>query len=172
MEEQPVPGISRIAMKYGLIQGVLSFVVFLVQTLAGISQGWIRTVAGVAILVVLMVLAQLQFRRTHHNEITYGQGLGCGTLLVSVAALLTSVLIYVYVAFINTAYVAAATHARQTALAQRGLTDAQAQQAMAITDLFMSPVGIAVSYLISTVIVGFIVALIVSIFTQKDPGAF
>jgi cadmium resistance protein CadD (predicted permease) len=171
MEKQRVPGILGIAMKYGLIQGVLSFVVFLVQTLAGISQGWIRTVASVAILVVLMVLAHLEFRRTHHSEITYGQGLGSGTLLVIVAALLTSALTYVYVEFINTGYIAAATHARQAALAQRGLTGAQVQQAMAITGLFMSPVGIAISYMISGVIVGFIVALIVSFFTQNDPSA-
>jgi hypothetical protein len=171
MKEQRVPGILRIATKYGLIQGVLSFVVFLVQTLAGITQDWVRTVASVAILVVLMVLAHLEFRRTHNSEITYAQGLGSGMLLASVAALFTSVLIYVYAEYINTGYIAAALHARQLAFAQRGLTDAQVQRAMAVTGLFMSPVGIAISYLIAAVIVGFIAALIVSIFTQKGPRA-
>jgi hypothetical protein len=117
------------------------------------------------------ILAHREFRRTHNSEITYAQGLGSGSLLASVAALVRSVLMYVYVEYINTGYVAAAMQALRTALAQRGLTEAQVQQAMAITGLFTSPVGLAIKYLITGVIVGFIVALIVSIFTRKDPRA-
>jgi hypothetical protein len=99
---------AGIAMKYGLIRGVLAFVVFLVETLAGITQNWVGTVASVAILVALMVLAHWEFRRAHNSEITYAQGLGSGTPLASVAALVRSVLMYVYMEYINTGYVAAA----------------------------------------------------------------
>jgi MFS superfamily sulfate permease-like transporter len=62
--------------------------------------------------------------------------------------------------------------AQQSALEQRGITGAQAQQAMAFMAAIMTPVGIVVTSLITGVIVGFVVALIVSIFTQKgDPRA-
>jgi Protein of unknown function (DUF4199) len=170
MEEQQTPSILSIATKYGLIQGVLSFVLFLVQTLAGITQTWVTTVVGIAILVVLMVLAHREFARTHNRMMTYGQGLGSGTLLATVGAVVSCVLVFVYVKFINTGYFAAAMKLQRAALEQRGITGAQQQQAMAITGMIMNPVGLVVYSLIAGVIVGFIVALIVSIFTQRgDP---
>jgi hypothetical protein len=171
MQEERGPGILAIATKYGLIQGVLSFIIFLVPPLTGIKQSWTISVAGIATLIVLMVLAHLEFRRTHNGKLTYPQGLGSGTLLASIAALLGCVLEYVYVTFINTGYIAAALQAQRAVLAQRGITGAQAQQAMSITAAITTPVGIAVISLISGVVVGFIVALVVSIFTQKDPMA-
>jgi uncharacterized membrane protein YdjX (TVP38/TMEM64 family) len=172
MEEQRAPGIVGIATKYGLIQGVLSFVVFLAGTLAGIKQTWVASVVNTALLIVLMVLAHRQFKKTHEGMMTYPQGLGSGTLLASAAAVVACVLTYVYVKYINTGYLAAAIQAQRAALEQRGITGAQAEQAIAITSAIMTPAGIVVTSLISGVIVGLVVALIVSIFTQKgDPRA-
>ena len=171
MEEQRAPSIAKIATKYGLIQGVLSFAVFLVVTLTGIKQNW-ASVVNIAVLIVLMVLAHREFRKTHDGMMTYPQGLGSGTLLSIVGAVATSVLLYVYVKYINTGYLAASIKAQQAALEQRGIAGAQAEQAMAMTAAIMTPVGIVVTSLITGVIAGFIVALIVSIFTHKgDPRA-
>lgn len=171
MEEQKAaPGIAGIATKYGLIQGVVSFIVFLVTALTHIPQNWITSAVTIAFLILLMVLAHRQFKRTHDGMMTYPQGLGSGTLLSIVSSALSSALVYVYVKFIDTGYMAAAMHLQEAALAQRGITGAQAQQAMAVTSMIMTPVGIVVTSLISGVILGFIVALIVTIFTQKgDP---
>jgi hypothetical protein len=98
---------------------------------------------------------------------TYPEGLGSGTLLSIVAAAVTAVLAYVYLKYINTGTLAAALQTQQAALEQRGITGAQARQAMQIMGAIMTPVGVAVLSLIVAVIVGFIVALIVSIFTQR-----
>lgn len=82
-----------------------------------------------------------------------------------------SVLVYLYVTYINTGYLAGQLQARRMALEHQGITGAQAQQAMTIVSSLITPVGVAVTSLIIGVIVGFIAALIVSIFTQKDPMA-
>jgi hypothetical protein len=172
MEEQRAHSIVRIATTYGLIQGVLSFVIFLAGTMAHIKQSWVATVISTAVLIVLMVLVHREFKKTHGGMMTYPQGLGSGTLLSIAGAVVSSVLVYVYVRYVNTGYIAATLQAQRTALEQRGITGVQAQQAMAITGAIMSPVGLVVTSLIVGVIVGFIVALIVSIFTQKgDPRA-
>ncbi|HTT02934.1 MAG TPA: DUF4199 domain-containing protein [Steroidobacteraceae bacterium] len=167
MEDKQAPSIARIAIKYGLIQGVLAFIVFLVVTLAGIKQNWQGSVVDTVLLIVLMVLAHQEFKRTHDGKMTYPQGLGSGTLLATAAAVVTCILVYIYVKYINTGYLAAATQIQRAALEQRGITGAQAQQAMAITSAIMTPVGIVITSLITGIILGFIVALIVSIFTQK-----
>lgn len=170
MEEAQAPGIAAIAMKYGIIQGVLSFVVFLVQTLAHIKQTWVPTLVDTVLLIVLMVLAHREFKKTHKRMMTYPQGLGSGTLLAVIAAVVSCALVIVYVKFINTGYFAAQLQAQRLALEQRGITGAQAQQAMAIMRAIMTPVGLAILSLITGIVGGFIVALIVSIFTQKgDP---
>jgi hypothetical protein len=171
-EQQRAPGIGTIATKYGLIQGVLAFIVFLVTTLAAIKQNWVTSVVDIAILVALMVLAHREFKRTHDSMMTYPQGLGCGTLVAIAGSVVTCVLVYVYVKFINTGYLAAAIQAQRAALQQRGITGAQAEQALAIAATLMTPGGLVVTSLITGVILGFVVALIVSIFTRKgDPMA-
>jgi hypothetical protein len=172
MQEQRAPSIVAIATKYGVIQGVLSFLTFLGVTLAAIKQNWATSLISTVLLIVLMVLAHRKFKETHEGLMRYSQGLGSGTLLSVVSAVITSVLVYVYVKYINHGYIAAAIQTQRDNLAQRGITGAQAQQAMAITGSIMTPVGITITSLIGGVIVGFIVALIVSIFTQKaDPRA-
>lgn len=172
MEEKQAPGIATIATKYGLIEGVLAFAVFLGRTRIGTNQTWPATVVSIAILVVLMFLTHREFKRTHKGMMTYPQGLGSGTLFAAVGAVLSSVLVYLYVRYVNAGYIATLMHAQQVALQQRGITGAQAQQAMAISGYVMTPTGLFITSLISGIVIGFIVALIVSIFTQKaDPRA-
>src|SRR5690242_11549396 len=112
MEERPAPGIGTIATRYGLIQGVLAFIVFLVVTIARLNQNWVGSVVDTILLIVLMVLAHREFKRTHEGMMTYPQGLGSGTLLSIVASVVTCVLVFVYVKYINTGYLAAALQAQ------------------------------------------------------------
>jgi hypothetical protein len=166
-QQQRPPGIARIAAKYGLIQGVLSFALNAVGTLANLQPTWLVGVFQAVLLIVLMVLAHREFKKTHNGIMMYSEGLGSGTLLSVAGAVVTAVLLYIYVRYINTTYLSTLIQAQHAALEQRGITGPQAQQAMAMVGAVMTPVGIAVSSLISGAVVGFIVALIVSIFTQK-----
>jgi hypothetical protein len=168
MEQQRPTGIGKIATKYGLILGVLLFLVFLAGTLIGIKQSWVLATVNAVLLIVLMVLAHREFKRTHAGAMTYPQGLGSGTLLTIVTTVTQCVLTFVYVKYINTGYLAGVMQAQRAALEQRGISGAQLQQAMAFTSALMTPVGFVVTALITGVILGFIVALIVSIFTHVD----
>ena len=167
MEAQRAPGIAKVVTKYGLIQGVVAFAVSTFSTRAGISPSWAGGLLNAVVLIVLMILAHREFKRTHNGVMTYPEGLWSGTLLAVIAAVLAAVLFYVYVQYIDSGFIATVMRAQQAALEQRGITGAQAQQAMGILSAVMTPVGLAVSSLITQVIVGFIVALIASIFTQS-----
>jgi len=172
MKEQRAHGIATIATKYGLIQGVLSFIWFLVRKLIVPKQNWVGIGVSTLILIALMILAHREFKRTHESTMTYPQGLGSGTLLSSVGALVTCIVTYVYLKYINTGYIAAAMEAQRAAIERRGISGPQAEMAMGMMGAITSPIGIAFTSLITSVIVGFIVALIVSIFTEKrDPNA-
>jgi hypothetical protein len=166
------PGIARIATKYGLIQGAIGFVLFVIVAMTGMRQNWISTVVNIAVLVVLIVLAHKEFKKTHEGIMSYGQGVGSGTLLTVIASVLSSILLYIYVGFINTGYPAAALQVQRAALEERGVTGPQLDQALTMTSAMLTPTGIVVTSLIGGVILGFIVSLIVSAFTKcADPRA-
>jgi hypothetical protein len=170
MNAQRAFGIGRIAAKYGLLQGVLSFAIFLATTLGGGTRNWPAAAAAGALLIVLMVLAHREIKRTHDGMMSYPQGLGSGTLLSGWAALVKCVPVYIYLRYINTGYFAAALRAQRAALEERGMTGEQARHAMSITAPIMTPVGTVIVSLIAGVIGGFIIALIVSIFTHRSDG--
>ena len=172
MDAQQPPSLARIATKYGLIQGALGFLLFLIFTLTGLPQNWATTLVSVVLLVVLIVLAHREYKRTHEGIMTYGQGLGSGTLLSVVASVLSCVLVYLYIAFINTGYPAAALQAQRSTMEQQGMSEAQIDQAMSIAGAMLTPTGIVVTSLVSGIIVGFVISLIVSAVTKEsDPRA-
>jgi hypothetical protein len=172
MEAQRPPSISRIATKYGLIQGVIGFALFVIVVMTGMRQNWMTSSISIITLVVLMVLAHREFKKTHEGIMSYGQGVGLGTLLSVVASVLSCILLYIYVGYINTGYPAAALQVQRATLEARGMSGAQLDQAMSMTSAMLTPTGIVITALVSGVIVGFIVALIVSIFTKdSDPRA-
>jgi len=168
MEEQRTHLIVRSATKYGLILGVLSSLLFFGQTLSGMKQNWPITVANIVLLIALMVLSHLEIKKSRDGMMSYAQGLGSGTLLSAVAAVVRCILMFVYLRYINGGYLASVLQAQRLALERRGVTGAQAQLAMGITASLTTPIGVAVSSLVGGIVLGFIAALIVSIFTQSE----
>lgn len=172
MEAQQPPGLARIATKYGLIDGAVAFLLFVIWALAGIRQNWTSTLISIALLVVLIVLAHRAFKKTHDGIMSYGQGLGLGTLLSLVGSALAAVLLFIYTGYIDPGYSAKALEIQRAAMEAQGVTGAQLDQGLAMTRTMLTPVGILVSSLVSGVIVGFICSLIVSAFTRcADPRA-
>ena len=92
MEAQQPPSMSKVAMKYGLIDGVLAFLIFLVTAMTGTPSNWKTSAVSIVLLVVLMVLAHREFKKPREGIMTYGQGVGLGTLLAVFATVLVSVL--------------------------------------------------------------------------------
>jgi hypothetical protein len=159
--------------KYGVIQGVLSFSIFVAiypaQT-GGMTEKWVELVAVTIPLIVLIVLAHRDFKNAHDGGMTYLQALGSGIFLSSIGATVNSVLMYFYLRYINPAFLANAMHIARTRLEQHGYTGTDLQWNLGLASSLLTPIGIAVQWLISGVLAGFIVALIVSIFTHKSDG--
>ncbi|HWG76245.1 MAG TPA: DUF4199 domain-containing protein [Steroidobacteraceae bacterium] len=168
MEAQSSRSIKAIALKYGLIQGAISFILFLLGTIAGIRFGSAVTAVNSVILIVLIILAHSEYKRAHAGMMSYPQGLGSGTLLAAIAAVVDAILVFIYLKYINSGYLVTIAQAQRAAIERRGISGAQAQQALTIVSAFRTPLVIVLTSLVTTVIIGFIISLIVSIFTQKE----
>jgi hypothetical protein len=80
---------------------------------------------------------------------------------------MSSIFTFIYVSFINPAFVDAIKERSIMDMENRGMSDAEIEQAMQFTESFMTPTAITIFGLIGGVFFGFIVALIISIFTKK-----
>ncbi len=107
MEQKP--SIFPIALKYGIIMAIVSFIVSLASTYGIISGaipimlfGILTFVISIVIMIVFIIIGYREFKASNAGLMSYGQGLGLGTLLVLVSGILASVLSIAYFQLIDT----------------------------------------------------------------------
>jgi len=96
-----------------------------------------------------------------------GQGLGIGMLITMIATVISSIFSYIYMKFIDDSMMAKIVDAQVAEMEKRGLDDASIEQAMEISSKFMTVEMIQVWAILGMGIIGFIIVLIVSLFTKK-----
>lgn len=168
MNSSPVTTRS-VGIRFGLIAALVSVVYFLVLNVAGINMtsgiwNWI----GYAITLVLVVLAQKQFKEKGDGYMSYGQGIGVAFWMGLISSVISAVFMYLYIKFIDTGFIEMMEDKQMEAMQQQGLSPEQIDQAMKVASMFTTPEAIFVYALLGGIIVTVIIALIVTIFTQKN----
>ncbi len=173
MEDQPQPTVMSIAIKYGIILGMISIIFFILLDFLGQAQnqsGW--NYLGLIFTIVAYYFAYREFKEDGDGFMTYGQGLGIGTLSALFSSIISGVFMFVYISFINPNFLENVKQMQIVELEKQGLSDAQIEQAQPMMDLFTSPVMISVMAIAGGTFLGFIIALIMSaIFKKTNPQA-
>ena len=172
MNEQP--STARVALKWGLILGIVqiafSAIIFLTDNFGNNALG------SVAYLLILIgvVLAMRDFRTLNGGYMTYGQGVGTGTLTAAVSGLLSSLFSVFYMTFIDTNVMERIMDkSREQMESQGNMSDEQVEQAMEMVQKFQSPGILFVFGILGSIIIGLILSLIVSAFLRRDkPSVF
>jgi len=163
---------ASVGIRYGLITGVIIAILSFVQ-LAFIEDPetpfrWLSALVGVA----GIVLAHKNFKQLNQGFMSYGQGLSIGTILSAVAGAVSSLFSYLYINFIDPEYINRVMELTRSRMEDKGLDDAQIDQAIAMAQKFSSgPITIFFGLLIS-VLMGFVVSLIISAFTKHSRPEF
>lgn len=166
MEQQPTT--ARTALKWGLISGVASMIFTTILYVSGQAANGGLASLGIIITVVLMVLTMKEFRTGNDGFMTYGQGLGVGTLMSGISGFIGSAYAYIYNEFIDPTLRQQLLDKAREDMEGRGMDDAQIDAAMEISAKFSSP-GIAfVLGIIMSIVIGFIISLIISAIMKKD----
>lgn len=163
------PSTMKIGATYGLFAGLLSIVVFVIVSALGLNPfggglNYIGTVGSI----VLLVLAHKKFKESGDGFMSYGQGLGLSIFFFLVSTLLTIVVMYIYINFIDYAPMQAMLDEQLQKMQEANTPDDAIETAQKWTkDLFW------VFAVIGGLFGGLIIGLIVSIFTQKkNPEPF
>jgi hypothetical protein len=166
------PTVSSVALKYGLLTGLASVVytllLFLTDQTTDGAFGWV----SYAILIIGIVLAYREFKSMNQGYMAYGQGLGIGTLIGAVTGVLSAVFLYVYVSFVDTAFLEKIRERQIIELERRDLTDEQIEQALAISEQFIGPGMMALIAIIGSLILGFLFSLVIAAIMRNSRPDF
>lgn len=166
MEENSV-SVKSVSMKWGLIHGLISIILFVIIDLIGMAGNQGLQWLGLPVFIAIMVLAHREFKNDGDGYMSYGQGLGIGTLLSVVAGIISSAFTYIYITYINTDYLSGIKEMQIMQLESQGMSDSEIEQTMEMTKMFFTPEAMAGFGIFFGILFGFIFALIITAFTKK-----
>ena len=158
---------KQVVMKWGLILGLVSVVLTLITYMSGTVNNAIQWL-GLIPTIGAIVLAHNEFKKSGDGYMSYGKGLGIGTLLNLVAGVISSVFAYVYLSFVDGSYLDLIKEQQITQMEEQGLSDQQIEQALSFSEFFMSPIFFLIAGIFFAVFFGFVLSLIVSAFTKNN----
>ena len=163
--------VSQIGLRYGIILGLIMIVYSLILQFIGLAtNNWASSVSYI-FLIAGMVMAHKAFKEGGDGFMRLGQGLGIGTLIGAVSGAISMIFSYLYIKFIDDSMMEMIQEKQIEAMEKQGLDDAQIEKAMEMAEKFSGPEVIFGVGLLVFIFFGFVLSLIVSLFTRKDNPA-
>ena len=162
---------------YGLILAVSNIVLTLVGFFLGyqtdkIAQGrWFGFLPFIVMIVVTWLGIKAAREEAKDKSLSYGKGVSTGFLITLYASLISTVYGFIHFKYINPNFVDYQIDAVREKWAQAGLSDAQMETAEKGMRLFMSPVVMSIINFCIMLLLGLIIALILSAFLKREPEA-
>ena len=169
MEENSTSLTTRsVGVRYGLIMGTISIVLFLVFVIVDIDAylkigRWVST----CLAIVILVLAHLYFKKNGDGFMSYGQGIGIAFWTGMISSVVGSVFTYIYVKFIDQSMTTVIREMSIRDMQEKGQSDEQIEMAMKFVDMFTNAEAMFFFGLFFGILGMVVIALIVTIFTQK-----
>ena len=169
MEEEKTT-VGKVALKHGLILGLISIIYFIVINFLGeAGKGGVWSYLGIIFSIGVIYLGHKAFKDEGDGFMSYKQGLGIGTLISLYAAILSSIFTFIYVSFVDDLMLQNIREQNIAEMEARGLSPAQIDQAMQFSSIFMSPGFILIMGVIMGTLLGFILSLVIGAIT-KNPN--
>ena len=157
-----------VGMRYGLILGVISIILFMVLSLTGMNMTGPARWVGYPIYVVLVFLAHKYFKDNGDGYMSYSQGMGIAFWLSLISSTISSIFTYFYVKFIDGSLMEMIKEQQIKEMEAKGMSDQQMEQALKIAGMFTTPEAILIFGVVFGIIGIVVIGLLVTIFTQKN----
>lgn len=163
---------ARVALKYGVITAVAVIVYSTIINVSGLAQNRLLSSLSFLILIGGIIWAMKDYREQNGGFMTYGEGLGTGSLVAAIVGVLAATFTMFYMEFIDTTIMQQSLDQAREEMESRGLDDAQIDQALAVSQKFMSPGIMFFMGVITYLIFGFIISLVVAAIMRKTRPVF
>jgi hypothetical protein len=170
MEEKP--SIARLALKWGLISGVIFMIWTTIINVAGLFTNQSIQWVSLVISIVLIVMAMREYRTLDSGFMTFGEGVGLGTLLSVVSGLVSITYNLIYTNFIDPTIRQQMLDNAREQMENRGMADQQIEQAMEFTEKIQSPGLQFLVGILFAAIFGVLISLVVAAFLRRSRPPF
>jgi hypothetical protein len=170
MEEKP--SIARLALKWGLISGVIFMIWTTIINVAGLFTNQSIQWVSLVISIVLIVMAMREYRTLDSGFMTFGEGVGLGTLLSVVSGLVSITYKLIYTNFIDPTIRQQMLDNAREQMENRGMADQQIEQAMEFTEKIQSPGLQFLVGILFAAIFGVLISLVVAAFLRRSRPPF
>jgi hypothetical protein len=176
--EQSKNSYAIIALKWGLINGITSFVFTVITKYAGLvdsfeeTVGWVTTIFSLILTIVILVFTLREYRNSNNDTLAYSMGLGLSTLVGAVTGIISGGFNYIYLAFIDGSSTTQQLEKMREKWEEQGLSQSQMDQAEEMSKMFMGPGVQFVSIVVISIIFFFILGLIVSGIMKREKPIF
>ena len=163
---------SAIGIRYGLLLGLVSVIFSFIQlTFISDPETPLRWLS-ILILIVGIVLAHKQFKQLNGGFMSYGEGVGIGAIMSAVSGIIGGLFTYIYFTFIDPTYMQRVMELTRSRMEERGMTDAQVDQAMGMTEKFATGPLSMLFTILGALLMGVILSLIISAVTKNTRPEF
>lgn len=166
------PSVTPVAVKYGLITALVGIVYSLILMVTDLGDNRILSSIGYIIMIVGIVLAMKQYKSINYGYMSYGQGLGIGSLVSVIFGFLSGIFTWLYTTFVDPDYMARMMEKQRVELLEQGLSDEQIDASMKIAENFQGPFTMIFGAAVITLIVGFILSLIIAAVMKNSRPEF
>ena len=169
MEEQEIEKttVKQVSLKWGLILGVILIGYSLLIQIIGLMGNQAASWVSYIFIIAAVYLAQKAFKDEGDGFMSYGKGLGVGTLVITIGAFLSSIFMYFNMKFIDGTIIDNIKEMQYEKMAEKGMDEDKIEQAMEMSSGFMTPEVILIMGIIGTVFIGFIFVLVITAITKN-----
>lgn len=163
---------TRTALKWGVILGIIFILYSTGIMLSGRLGNKPLSYLSFIILAGGIYFAIREFKSENLGFISFGQGLGLGTLTSVVASMISGFYSTAYTKFIDPSIPDQMLKVQIQDMEQRGYSDDQIEQALEMTQLFRNPGFSFIFVLFISILAGFVLSLIIAAIMKKDKPVF
>lgn len=149
----------------GLAGVVFSLVLWFTDQTTNNSLGYIWFLV-LAVALYFMIKA---YRNNYmRGFITYGQSLGAGVIIMLYYAIITAIFSYILYKFLDPGLIDKMLMTAEEAMIKQGIPESTLEQGLKVQKKIMTPGFIAGTSIFSTMLIGTVIALLISLFTRRE----
>ncbi|WP_439879911.1 DUF4199 domain-containing protein [Pontibacter sp. MBLB2868] len=166
------PSVTSVSLKYGLLTALVGVVYSLILMVTDLGDNrWLSSAAYI-ILIVGIILAMKQYKAINYGYMSYGQGLGIGSLVSVIFGFLSGLFTWLYTTFVDPNYMSNIMEKQRVKMLEQGMSDEQIDAGMKMAENFQGPLTMILGAAVITLIVGFIFSLIISAVMKNSRPEF
>ena len=163
------PTVWSKGLKGGLITGAVLIVFTLVAYLLDQANNqWLSGLFNFFSLVTGIVLTHRAFKDENGGFMSYGQGLGLGSVLGLISGLLLGIFSFIYISFVDDSIIQQRLDETRYQYEELGMDDAQIDQSMEMVEMMVTPGMLFILSILGVLFYAFILSLIISAFTKNN----